>query len=266
MLGTFGVMKLRVLLLFLVKRYRYPLLIAAALLLLFSIWRLRTTERDAQQWQFVKDLGVRVPLRYAIHGIDVSRHNSRIDWQRVKGVQVNGVPLQFVFIKATEGATLADKSFTRNWTGAGQAGLRRGAYHFYHPTRDPIKQADNFIRRVTLEAGDFAPVLDFEVMNGQPDANILRDLQIWLDAIEAHYDQKPIIYTNAYLYKRFIKGHLADYPLWIADYSNVHLRQYDRTNLYIWQHNKSGFVPGISGMVDINTFVQEPENLQSICL
>ncbi|MBC8152714.1 MAG: glycoside hydrolase, partial [Bacteroidetes bacterium] len=163
-------------------------------------------------------------------------------------------------------ATLIDKSFARNWTGAGQAGLRRGAYHFYHPTRDPIKQADNFIRRVTLKAGDFAPVLDFEVTNSQPDANILRDLRIWLDAIEDHYDQKPIIYTNAYLYKRFIKGHLADYPLWIADYSNAHLRQYDPTNLYIWQHNKSGLVPGISGMVDINTFVQEPDNLRDICL
>ncbi|MBC8152258.1 MAG: glycoside hydrolase [Bacteroidetes bacterium] len=260
-------MKNHVLLLFLVKRYRYPLLIGCSIALMAGVLWLRYDHRSVeQQWQLVPDLGVRVPLGYAIHGIDVSRHNSRIDWQRVRRVQVNGVPLQFAFIKATEGATLIDKSFARNWTGAGQAGLRRGAYHFYHPTRDPVKQADNFIRRVTLKTGDFAPVLDFEVMNGQPDANILRDLHIWLDAIEDHYGQKPIIYTNAYLYKRFIKGHLADYPLWIADYSNAHLRQYDQTNLYLWQHNKSGLVPGIAGMVDINTFVQEPDDLQKICL
>lgn len=260
-------MKPRVLLLFLIKRYRYPLLLALVGLAAFGFWRLRaTTQPDEQQWQFVQALGVRVPLRYAIHGIDVSRHNSRINWDRVKQVQVNGVPLQFVFIKATEGATLGDKSFVKNWQGAGEAGLRRGAYHFYHPTRDPIKQADNFIRRVTLEPGDFAPVLDFEVMNGQPDNQILRDLQIWLSAIEEHYHQKPIIYTNAYLYNRFIKDHLADYPLWIADYSNPHLRNYDRTNLYIWQHNKSGYVAGISGMVDINTFVQDPDALKTICL
>lgn len=248
------------------KRYRFPLLLAfVAGLVGISLWHVRRRE-DEQQWQFVRDLGVRVPLGYAIHGIDVSRHNSRINWNRVGQVQVNGVPLQFVFIKATEGATLADKSFTKNWRGAGQAGLRRGAYHFYHPTRDPTKQADNFIRRVTLATGDFAPVLDFEVMNGQPDANILRDLKIWLDIIEAHYDQKPIIYTNAYLYNRFIKNHLADYPLWIADYSNPHLRNYNRANLYIWQHNAGGFVPGISGTVDINTFVQNPDALQKICL
>ncbi len=259
-------MKIRVLLLFLLKRYRYPLLAGALFLLLVSIWRLRTVERDDQNWQLVPALGIRVPLRYAIHGIDVSRHNSRIDWQRVSQVQVNGTPLQFVFIKATEGATLADKSFAKNWKGAGLAGLRRGAYHFYHPTRDPIRQADNFIRQVTLESGDFAPVLDFEVMNGQPDANILRDLQIWLDAVEDHYDHKPIIYTNAYLYNRFIKGHLFNYPLWIADYSNPQLRNYDRTNLYIWQHNKSGYVAGISGLVDINTFVQDPDDLRAICL
>lgn len=259
-------MKVRVLLLFLIKRYRYPLLAIGILGLAGSIFWLRSRRPDDQQWQRVPTLGVRMPLRYAIHGIDVSRHNSRIDWQRVKQVQVNGVPLQFVFIKATEGATMADKSFSKNWLGAGQAGLRRGAYHFFHPTRDPLKQADNFIRRVTLEAGDFAPVLDFEVMNGQPDANILRDLQLWLDAVEDHYGQKPIIYTNAYLYKRFIKGHLFNYPLWIADYSNPHLRNYDPANLYIWQHNKSGSVPGISGLVDINTFVQEPGDLEKICL
>lgn len=258
-------MKTPALLIFLVKRYRLWLIVALVGIGAAIWFRSCLHPRDDQQWQMVREMGIRMPFRYTVHGFDVSRHNRRINWQRVSQVKVNGVPLQFVFIKATEGATMTDPAFRKNWNESRRAGFRRGAYHFYHPTRNPVKQANNFIRRVTLEAGDFAPVLDFEVLNDQPDANILRDLKIWLNLIEAHYGQKPIIYTNAYLYKRFVKDHLADYPLWIADYSNPHLRQYDRTNLYIWQHNKSGFVPGISGLVDINTFVQDTDALGAIC-
>ena len=101
-------------------------------------------------WRFVKAFGIRLPMHYGIHGIDVSRHNDRIDWSRVRRVEADGVRLQFVFIKATEGATMADKNFDKNWKEARRIALHRGAYHFYHPTRDPLKQANNFISHVTL--------------------------------------------------------------------------------------------------------------------
>ncbi|GAB3567618.1 hypothetical protein GCM10027578_18850 [Spirosoma luteolum] len=217
-------------------------------------------------WQTVAPFAIRIPMRYGIHGIDVSRHNARIDWDRVKQVETNAVRLQFVFIKATEGATLADRQFSRNWAGAQRAGLRRGAYHFYHPTRDPLKQANNFIRHVALLSGDFAPVVDFEVVNGQSDETIITGLRTWLETVEAYYHTRPIIYTNGSLYKRYIKGQLDTYPLWIADYSAAHLRMYPADNLYIWQHNQSGRVPGIRGMVDFNAFVMDDSELATLCI
>ncbi|AQG82461.1 glycoside hydrolase [Spirosoma montaniterrae] len=217
-------------------------------------------------WQTVRAFGIRLPMRYGIHGIDVSKHNARIDWKRVQQMKADGVRLQFVFIKATEGATLTDKNFKTNWAGARKANLRRGAYHFYHPTRDPIKQATNFINRVELSEGDFAPVVDFEVTNGQSETTILDGLRLWLETVEEHYHVRPIIYTNGNLYKRYIRGQLDDYPLWIADYSTTHLRDYDPDKLYLWQHNQNGWVQGIRGMVDFNVFVMDENRMKEICL
>ena len=137
-------MKIRVLFKFIARRY--GLWIAAALIILVTFWVVRSRRPDELNWQFVQAFGIRLPMRYGIHGIDVSKHNDRINWERVRQMEANGVKLQFVFIKATEGATLADKHFSKNWREAKKSAMRRGAYHFYHPTRDPLKQANNFIR------------------------------------------------------------------------------------------------------------------------
>ncbi|GAB2581104.1 glycoside hydrolase family 25 protein [Spirosoma areae] len=245
---------------------RYGVWIALLLIVLVTFWIVRFRRPDAMNWQFVRAFGIRLPMRYSIHGIDVSRHNDRINWERVRQMEAGGVRLQFVFIKATEGATLTDKQFVKNWQEAKKSTLRRGAYHFYHPTRDPLKQATNFIRHVDLDAGDFAPVVDFEVINGQSDETIVDGLRLWLETVEKHYQARPIIYTNGNLYRRYIKGNLDEYPLWIADYSTQHLRRYNADKLYLWQHNQNGWVQGIRGQVDFNVFVMDENRLRDICL
>ena len=259
-------MRIRVLLRVVLERYGLWL-VGGLLLLLTIITVVRKVRREPEMdWKPVSAFGIQLPMRYTIHGIDVSRHNDRINWERVRQVESDGVQLQFVFIKATEGATLADRHFERNWDGALKANLRRGAYHFYHPTRDPLKQANNFIRRVELGPGDFAPVVDFEVTNGQSDDTIIEGLRLWLETVEAHYHIRPIIYTNGSLYRRYISGNLDDYPLWIADYSTRHLRNYDPDKLYLWQHSQTGWVQGIRGRVDFNVFVMDENQLGDICL
>ena len=257
-------MKFRVLVKFVFRRY--GLWIAALLLLIIGFWISWSRRPDELDWRFVQAFGIRLPMRYGIHGIDVSRHNDRINWAKVRTMEADGVRLQFVFIKATEGATLADRHFDKNWREAKKSALRRGAYHFYHPTRDPLKQATNFIKHVQLSEGDFAPVVDFEVINGQSDETIVNGLRLWLETVGKYYHTQPIIYTNGNLYRRYIKGNLDDYPLWIADYSTKHLRRYNPDKLYLWQHNPSGWVQGIRGQVDFNVFVMDDNRMQEICL
>src|SRR5262245_5178777 len=59
-------------------------------------------------------------------GVDLSHHQGRIDWGKVRASKA-----AFAFIKATEGATFTDPAFATNWSGARDAGVLRGAYHFF---------------------------------------------------------------------------------------------------------------------------------------
>lgn len=222
--------------------------------------------KNPNKWTKVSELGITLPLKYAIHGIDVSHHNGLIDWKDVQHMRFeDDMKLEFVFLKATEGITHADRQFERNWKHARKSGLKRGAYHFYIPWREPVGQAKNFINSVDLSEGDLAPVLDIEQNSLKSDEKIIQEIGVWLELVEEHYHKKPIIYTNPNFYKKFIEGNYDDYPLWIADYSKEVLKGYGH-QLWFWQHNKNGWVKGIKGTVDFNVFLGNESDLESLCL
>lgn len=251
------------------RRYRRGAFVAVglAVAVLGGFWWFSSTG-NVNRWAHSDRAGIRIPTRYLLHGIDVSKFQGQIDWPRVGQMRLtdDGQPLAFAFIKATEGRSLADRAFRKNWEGAKKAGLRRGAYHFYLPFRDPVEQANHFVKTVRLGKGDLAPVLDIEVNALKPDADIVRDLGIWLDRVERHYGIRPIIYTNPHFYRKFIRGNFDDHPLWIADYSKERLEGYPAGQLYFWQHSKSGWCEGIGGQVDFNAFLFDEEKLSDICL
>ena len=91
-----------------------------------------------QRTSFVEyeEFGIPIPTQYGIHGIDVSRYQQRIAWPSVKEMNVRGIQLDFAFIKATEGASRVDPLYKRNWSRAKEAGVVRGAYHFFIPWKD----------------------------------------------------------------------------------------------------------------------------------
>ena len=209
---------------------------------------------SGNKWQRIERIGIKLPLHYDLHGIDVSHHNGRIDWEQVAKMPLNDdLKISFAFIKATEGATHLDRQFERNWQAAKKAGISRGAYHFYYPHTHSDLQAESFINRVKLQNGDLPPVLDVETEHNQKPDLIVRGIANWLKIIEKHYGQRPIIYTNYNFYNRYIKANFANYPVWIADYSNESFSVFGAEVLF-WQHNENGYVDGIRGRVDYNVF------------
>ncbi|WP_151087170.1 glycoside hydrolase family 25 protein [Hymenobacter baengnokdamensis] len=185
---------------------------------------------------------------YSVHGIDVSAYQGHIDWPRVAQQQV-----RFAFIKATEGATLRDARFARNWREARAAGILSGAYHYFQPNRDGGEQADLFIDTVPLRPGDLPPVLDVEAPRFHDVAELRSEIRQWLEAVEAHYKVKPILYSNYAFYRRYLAGHFDDYPLWLAHYE-VERPALPSERWIIWQHSDEAYVPGIRGTVDFNVF------------
>ena len=195
---------------------------------------------------------------YSVHGIDVSAYQGRIDWPTVARNRV-----RFAFIKASEGATLRDPRFARNWREARAAGVLRGAYHYFQPNRDGQLQADLFARTVPLAPGDLPPVLDVEAANFHDVAVLRREVARWLRLIEAHYGVRPILYSNHSFYQRHLAGHFDDYPLWLAHYE-VERPSLPRSKWIIWQHSDEAYVPGIRGVVDFNVFQGNFEALQAL--
>jgi len=185
---------------------------------------------------------------YSVHGIDVSAYQGRIDWPEVAKNRV-----RFAFIKASEGATMRDARFQRNWSEARKAGIMRGAYHYFQPNRDGKTQADLFTRYVPIVPGDLPPVLDVEAPNFHDVAVMRREIARWLRLVEAHYGVRPIIYSNHSFYRRYLAGHFDDYPLWLAHYE-VEKPALPRSKWIIWQHSDEAYVPGIRGVVDFNVF------------
>lgn len=210
---------------------------------------------DGRQNQFVtyEAFGIPIPARYEIHGIDVSRYQQRIQWEAVKDMQAGNVKIGFAFMKATEGVTRVDPFFKRNWQRSREAGVVRGAYHFFLPHKDAAAQATNFIKTVKLQSGDLPPVLDVEVTFKRSSEQIRKGVRQWIDMVEAHYGVAPIIYTNAEFYKHHLQGHFDDYPLWVAHYLQPHQPRISRSWSF-WQHSEQGRVNGILSKVDFNVF------------
>ncbi len=197
--------------------------------------------------------GISIPENYIIHGIDVSKYQQTISWDAVREMKVKDIQLGFVFIKATEGIINTDPQFKRNWKKSKQAGMIRGAYHFFLATKDGREQAENFISAVDLEKGDLPPVVDIEQTYGVNIALLKKELKEWLDVVEYYYGAKPIIYTNVDFYSRYLGKEFNGYPLWAAHYYQYDTPRIER-NWDFWQHSEEGRVNGILSKVDFNVF------------
>jgi lysozyme len=211
------------------------------------------------------EFGIEVPVNYTIHGIDVSKYQNIIDWESVRDMQVGDVQMRFAFIKATEGLGNEDVYFQRNWKKAKNAGLTRGAYHFFLATKSGKAQAENFINSVDLQPGDMPPVLDIEQAYGVPAATLRERAREWLQTIQDYYHVLPIIYTNVDFYRLYLKDEFDPYPLWVA-----HYLQKERPAVYrdwtFWQHSESGHVNGILSRVDFDVFNGDTADFRKLLL
>jgi lysozyme len=223
--------------------------LAAAALAIYLL----TTYLNQPKFVRYHAFGIPMPVNYGIHGIDVSKHQSAIDWEAVSAMQDKDVKIGFTFIKATEGISNVDIAYRRNWLKAKEANITRGAYHFFISSKSGKAQAENFMQTVTLEKDDMPPVLDIETTNGASVQDIQQRAKDWLVMVEKKYKVKPVIYTNVDFYDNFLAGKFDEYPLWVAHYL-VKDKPRIKRNWLFWQHNEGGHVNGIDAYVDFDVF------------
>lgn len=189
-------------------------------------------------------------FRYPIAGIDVSKHNGVIDFEKVRDDDY-----QFVFIKATEGKTYTDDLFSTNYRKARDAGLAVGAYHFFRKNRTGKEQADNLLAAIGDKPLDLPIVIDLEDDWGNG-ATISREtaVQRVLEMIGLLHDKgyDVMIYTNLDGYEKYYKGMLGDCDLWLCSFTSPDLLSHLPHR--IQQISHEGSVNGVDGKVDLNVW------------
>jgi lysozyme len=245
------------------KIFTIIIVAAIAAMIVFTIreWWLN---RKAQ-FVMYDAFGIDMPVNYPIHGIDVSKYQQVIDWESVRDMEVNNIKIGFGFIKATEGISNRDPRFRQNWRRTKDAGVIRGAYHFFIATKSGKKQAENFISSVELAKGDLPPVLDVEQTYGVSGARLRERVKEWLNVVENYYGIRPIIYTNVDFYQQHLKDEFDDYPLWVAHYFRKDRPRIHRPWVF-WQHSEQGRVNGILHKVDFNVFNGDSADFRNLLI
>jgi lysozyme len=221
-----------------------------------------------QSGQTDKHFGIPIPTDFEVHGIDVSKHQDKINWQKVGETRNARVSIEFAFMKATEGTWLTDSQFKHNWEGTARVGIIRGAYHYSLPDLSPRDQAKHFFSQVKLQPGDLPPALDVEETRGMKKRQIRQYTLEMLHLLEKNYKTKPILYTNRDFYTDYFADEpaLQNFPLWIAHYRVEKLVLPGDAPWMFWQHNDRGSVAGIRENVDFNTFRGDKSELINLCI
>ncbi|MCB4364494.1 hypothetical protein KIH07_12175 [Hydrogenophaga taeniospiralis] len=196
-----------------------------------------------------------------VEGVDLS------NWQggEVNFAQMKQAGQRFVFVKASEGATIVDPDHARNVQQARAAGLAVGSYHFYDSADTPQAQFRNFSAQLSLKPGDLPPVVDIERLSQGDTQALAPALQQFLGLLEQQHGVKPILYSGEYFANEYLSAFDA-YPLWLAEYSGEASPQLPKgwTRWTFWQHSQSGKVAGVPGPVDLNRFNGNPSQLQAL--
>ncbi|MFJ6661502.1 lysozyme [Streptomyces sp. NPDC091377] len=189
-------------------------------------------------------------------GHDVSSYQKDVDWRasRAKGAR-------FVYVKATEATGYRNPHFGRQYRGAREAGLIRGAYHFARPDRSPGReQAAHFVRNGggwRADGRTLPPALDIEhnpydrkrPCYGLSPARTTGWIRSFSDEVARLTGRRPVIYTTAHWWNTCTGGSTAfaaDHPLWVARYGSASAGTLPAGWSYwtIWQYADRGRLPG----------------------
>lgn len=189
----------------------------------------------------------RAPLRAGeAYGIDVSSHQGRIDWDDVADDRT-----AFAYVKATEGATFTDARFAANWRGAHEAGVARGAYHYFTLCRHGAEQAAHFLQVAPPVDDALPPAVDLELAGNcaaRPGvAAFLSEVDVFVRTVERAWGRPVLLYVGRDVSERYPvldrPGRLA----WLVSFPER--PQQDWT---VWQLHGHARVHGVDGPVDLD--------------
>lgn len=200
-------------------------------------------------------------------GIDVSRYQDRIDWEKVAEDEVDYAFIRLGIRGYTEGEILEDETFERNIKGALKNDIDVGVYFFTQAmsVEEAEEEAEFVIESITPYKVTYPVVIDVEaVTSAKARGNELTSEERTKYCIafcekikEAGYT--PMIYGNLKTFMLLLNiEELEEYDKWFAYYDDKYYFPYEFT---IWQYTNKGTVSGIKGDVDLNISFETPKEI-----
>lgn len=188
-------------------------------------------------------------------GIDVSKWQGEIDWEKVKAAGVEFAMIRLGYGSEDGSACGTDKYFAQNVANAVKAGVDVGCYFYsYALSVEAAKKEAEYVVDVLSEyTGVFTYPVAFDI---EDKSQVGLGKSVLTDMVTAFGDiiEKAGFYCAVYCNLNWIKNYLDDSKLtrfdhWLAQWADAPTY----TGAFgMWQHSSTGKVDGISGNVDLD--------------
>ena len=192
-------------------------------------------------------------------GIDVSKFQGKIDWQKVAA---DGVTFAFIRVGyrgyGEKGVLMEDENARTNLEGANAAGIKTGVYFYTQAITvdEAVEEAKMVLEIIAPYKIECPVVIDVERVSQSGGRMNALDAKTRTEVVKAFCDTvskagyRPMIYHNLEMGALMLDvSQLEDYEKWFA-YYNVEF--YYPYAYQVWQYSDKGRVQGISGDVDMN--------------
>ncbi len=181
-------------------------------------------------------------------GLDVSQYQGDIDWNAVKAA---GYEIAVLKVSGSDAGDYVDSKAGINYSGARNAGLAFGTYHFAGGG-DANHEAEYFVNVCSPLDENQVLVLDWEIQHPDPVG--------WVNTFTNRVKQLtgiwPIVYMNGSTRNAYNWDAVAaNCGFWIAWYGQSPENPLPVNGNYIaHQYTSGGSVPGIAGRVDLDAW------------
>lgn len=191
-----------------------------------------------------------------IKGIDVSKHNGSIDWDKVKN---DGVGFAIIRIGYGGSAPVKDERFEENYKNAKANGLKVGTYLYSYANSESDVEAEvnSILKWLDGKTFDLPFYLDVEDNKTQGKLSV-NELTNYVYNI-CERIEKAGYFTGIYASKNWLEtkldmNKLNRFTVWLAQWSSNPTYQ---GSYAMWQYTSDGCVNGINGRVDMNYQIKE---------
>lgn len=190
-------------------------------------------------------------------GIDVSKWQKEIDWDKVKNEGVDFAIIRCGYRGSVTGSLVEDPYFEQNIKGAQAAGIKVGVYFFTQAVSEveAVEEASMVISLVRDYELQYPVFIDTEGAggNGRADSLNVEERTAVCEAFCSTVKNAGLeagVYASRNWYNnRLAVNTLESYAIWLAEYRSVPLYQ---GYYQMWQYTSKGKINGINGNVDLN--------------